>query len=147
MRRLTSLLGIVFAFSSSSFAAGSRISSADLERRIEFSYASTDGVFALECKHWVQNESSGDFSVICGKGTSTVKEFSVHLVVREFVHAKSTTFEVLYWVTDRNTRQQMPAFSSHSQLFTVAGKSQIQKFIMSQGLENDGSQMRLQYTP
>ena len=130
-----------------SISAPTQISSATLEQRIELSYSSTDGSFQLECKHWIQNASSGDFDVICGKGTSTVKQYSVHLVIREFPQKHSTTFEVLYWVTDRNTKQQMPGFSSHTQLFTVAGKSHIQQFIMSQGLENDGSQMRLKYTP
>lgn len=140
------LIGLIL-FSSSSLAADPRLSSVELENKIEFSYASTDGSFQLDCKHWIQNQSSGDFNVICGKGTRTVKEFSVHLIIRRFPHQAATTFEVLYWVTDRNTKKPVPGFTSHSQLFTVSGKSQIQQFIMSQGLENDGSQMRLKYTP
>jgi hypothetical protein len=149
VQRRRFFLGVLFSswISTSSLAAGLRISSPDLGDKIEFSYSTSDGEFQLACKHWIQNEGAGDFNVLCGKGTPTKKEYSVHLVVREHPRASTTSFEVLYWVTDRNTSDPVPHFSSQTQIFTVDGKSHLREFIMSQGLENDAAQMRLKYTP
>lgn len=131
----------------SGMAGSTSPTQAPLEERVHFSYSTSDGEFQLSCKHWIANEGAGDFSVICGKGTPTVKEYSVHLVVREHPRATKTSFEILYWVTDRNTKASVPDFKSHSQIINVAGSTKLQSFSMSQGLENDASFLQLEYKP
>ena len=121
-------------------------SAEELMDKVSFHYSSSDGEFQLECKHWIGN-TAGDFDVICGKGTRHVKQYLVHLVIRPMKKTNETTFEILYWVTDRNTKTAMPAFSSVSQLLTVDSKSQLKKIRMSQGIENDYAQMELTYLP
>ena len=121
-------------------------SAEELMDKVSFNYSSSDGEFQLECKHWIGN-TAGDFDVICGKGTKTVKQYLVHLIIRPIKKPTETTFEILYWVTDRNTKTPMPAFSSVSQLLTVDTKSQLKKIRMSQGIENDYAHMELTYIP
>lgn len=119
-----------------------------LQDLIEFSYNSMDGSFNLSCSHWIYNQSAGDFTVICGKGTRTVKEFSVHLLIRTLPTTKTTTFEILYYLTDRNFKKEpVPRFSSHMQLFTVENQTSIKELISSLGVENDYAQLNMTYRP
>ena len=116
-----------------------------LQDMIQFSYASTDGSFQLNCTHWIYNRMAGDFDVVCGKGTKWLKEFSVHLLIRTVPTAKTTSFEIIYLLTDRNSKGPVPRFSSHSQLFTVDNTTSIKEFNMSLGVENDYAQLTLKY--
>lgn len=138
---------ILSVLSSQALGAPKSISTKDLLDKIHFHYSSVDGTFQLECKHWIGNINSGDFDIVCGKGTKWMSWYAAHLVIRTYPRGPDTTFEILYWVTDRNTKTQIPAFSSHSQLFTVNAKAKIKEFQMSQSLQNDYAQMRLTYKP
>jgi len=119
----------------------------DLLDKIEFYYQNSDGTIELECKHWIGNFYSGDFEVACGKGTQLFKQYAAHVVVRSFSRGDQTTFEILYWITDKNVKGSVPSFSSHSQLFTVDRGTKIREFQMSQGIENDYAQLVLKYKP
>jgi hypothetical protein len=149
MRFLVVALALCFSSVSGavSGALPEPIPSSELLDKIEFHYQTTEGDFELECKHWIGNLSSGDFSIVCGKGTKQMRRYSAHLVIRTVPKGSVTSFEILYWVTDRNAKTPVPAFSSHSQIFTVDGNSRIRQFQMSQGLENDYAQMILRYKP
>jgi hypothetical protein len=130
-----------------SFAATAKgFSPEELLEKIDFHYSSSDGDFQLDCKHWIGN-TAGDFDVICGKGTRTVKQYLVHLVIRPIAKATETSFEVLYWVTDRSKKSPVAPFSSVSQIITVDTKSQLKKLRMSQGIENDYAMLDLTFAP
>jgi hypothetical protein len=123
--------------------------SSDILDRIEFRYESNDGSFTLSCKHWIGNFSGGDFSVACGKGQGTgeIKNYSVHLRIRTVPKGTLTIFELMYWITDRNVKTPVPAFASHSQLFTVSKVAEIHELQMSEGVENDYAQLVMRYKP
>jgi hypothetical protein len=138
---------LLFSWSHRAQALPASIPASELLEKIEFHYSSSDGGFELDCKHWIGNFNAGDFSVACGKGTKWIRFYSVHLLIRQIPAPTSTSFEILYWVTDRNAKGSTPAFSSHSQLVTIDKNAKIKEFRMSQGIENDYAQMSLHYRP
>jgi hypothetical protein len=150
--RATLLISILMFFGSGFARAGALprpgAATTPIESAVHFSLASTDGSLQYDCKHWIANPGAGDLTVICGKGTTTVKQYSVHFLVRTQPHGPAaTSFEVLYWVTDRNVVGKVPGFSSHSQYFTVENQTQIREFTMSEGVENDTFQLTVHYRP
>lgn len=142
------ILGFLLSFCSQVVhALPPSIPSKELLEKIEFHYSSSDGSFELDCKHWIGNINAGDFDVVCGKGTKWMRFYSVHLLIREMPAVDTTTFEILYWVTDRSAKGPTPSFSSHSQLFSIDKNAKIRELRLSQGLENDYAQMSLRYKP
>lgn len=138
-------LSLLFPF----FAEGKSmkpISRQELIGHVQFSYMSSDGEFQLDCKHLPNSQIETDFDVYCGKGTPLLKEYLVHLIIRGLSTPQETTYEILYWVTDRSQAHK-PVFSSTSQLITLDAKTGIKRLSLSQSLENDAAQLYLNYTP
>jgi hypothetical protein len=111
---------------------------------VEFDYSTSDGGFALNCTHGRAHKELNDYLVICGKGTANVKEYLVHLIIRRYIQhlTKNITYEVMYWVNDRNGTQSQ--FSSITQYFTfMPDSSPAKRFSMSLGVENDAAMLRV----
>lgn len=119
-------------------------SSSELLDKIKFQYSTSDGGFTLNCQHYSNLKTETDYDVYCGKGTPWFKEYVVHLVVRQSSKPTETTYEILYWLTDRNDRNAS-TYSSTSQLITVDGKTNLKRFSLSQSLENDSAQLYLNF--
>lgn len=127
--------------------AGKPISRTSLIDQIHFHYMTSDGSFQLDCKHLPNAQLETDFDVYCGKGTPNLKEYLVHLIIRPLANKPDeTTYEILYWVTDRGQGPR-PAFSSTSQLITLDQSTKLKKLSLSQSLENDVAQLYLEYRP
>ena len=113
---------------------------------LQFHYSSSDGDFQLDCKHLPNSQIETDYDIYCGKGTPNLKQYLVHLIIRGLSTPQDTTYEILYWVTDRSQGDK-PVFSSNSQLLTLDAKANIKKLSLSQSLENDAAQLYLDYVP
>jgi hypothetical protein len=117
-----------------------QLSRNDLLERIRFQYMTSDGSLMLACQHYANLNSETDYDVYCGKGSGQFKEYVAHLIVRQSTKPSETTYEILYWLTDRN-QGKSSAYSSTSQLITVDGKAPLKRFSLSQSLENDMAQL------
>jgi len=84
---------------------------------------------AVPCTHQLHNAESQDWKVFCGK-----REYLVHLWVKEFFKADETSFEVLYWVTDRSFKQPLD-YGSTSWIH-LKGKSALSSLDFSEQVEN-----------
>jgi hypothetical protein len=122
------------------------LSRAEVIDHLQFHYSSSDGDFQLDCKHMPNLQLETDYDVYCGKGTPNLKQYLVHLIIRSWSTPDDTTYEILYWVTDRGQGDK-PVFSSTSQLLTLDAKANIKKLSLSQSLENDAAQLYLDYAP
>lgn len=112
-------------------------------KNMTFFYETSDGGFRLECEYSKNEALFGDFQVVCGKGSPTVKNFLVHLLLRSHLekNKKIKKIEILYTLHDIN--QTKTQFSSISQLLEFQIESQFQKFSMGLGLENDAAQLNI----
>ncbi|MEK2688975.1 hypothetical protein [Bdellovibrio sp. GT3] len=117
------------------------------EDNVQFRWMSNDGEIILKCAHVYDRPDAWDWDVWCGKGTKMLREFRVHFLVQEYNHAKleKTAFQVLYWVTDRNSEPRK--FDSMSQWLQFSGKPEVEFFDFSVGVENDYGILELVYKP
>lgn len=122
------------------------LSHQEVTNHLQFHYSTSDGEYQLNCKHMMNSQLETDYDVYCGKGTSNLKQYLVHLIIRSWNTPDDTTYEILYWVTDRSQGDK-PVFSSTSQLLTLEAKTKIKKLSLSQSLENDAAQLYLDYAP
>lgn len=69
---------------------------------LKFSYQSFDGEKSVRCTHEVENAAGGDWRVFCSEGNFH-REYTVHLWITRYsrLQAPRTSFETLYWVTER----------------------------------------------
>lgn len=116
------------------------------EDDVVFNYSSNDGSLDLKCTAFYEKPESWDWDVWCGKGTSTLKIFRVHFLLRKYKakDADKTAYEVLYLVTDRN-QPTSKAFSSTSQWLQFKRSTDAEVLSFSQGVENDYAYLTLKY--
>lgn len=150
MTLLKSFALICFTLLTSPFALAAAPSSKPISRnelidKISFQYMTSDGDYQLSCKHLPNAQLDMDFDVYCGKGTSNLKQYLVHLIIRPIANKPDeTSYEILYWVTDRS-QGNSPVFSSTSQIITLDQETRLKRLSLSQSLENDSAQLYLSY--
>jgi hypothetical protein len=105
-------------------------------KKLKFTYQSFDGETVLPCKAFIENELGQDLVVKCQDG-STVKKYSVHLWVTRYTRPREprTSFEILYWVTDRIDPKR-PSTSS-TQWVNLKNESDLHSLVLSQGVDGD----------
>lgn len=109
--------------------------------QMRFSYQPMEDV-GTECSH-KQIRDLPDYAVECVTPYET-KLFTAHVIVRESVREKNTGLEVLYWVSAPGDTPTSPhKFDSSSLLLNMAGKTSLENFSFSQGVENDGAYLTL----
>ena len=109
--------------------------------RLRFTYQPMEDV-GTPCTH-KQIRDLPDYAVECATPYGT-KLFTAHVVVREAAREKNTGLEVLYWVTAPGDTETSPRkFDSSSLLLNVAGKTKLEDFSFSQGVENDAAYLTL----
>lgn len=120
----------------------------DPGRDFEFSYESSDGEIALECKHWLENDLPMDWKVLCGPGTPLEREFLVHLIIRGYRRAAKPqqAYEILYWVINRSTEFKS-RYTSSTSWIELDTESRLHQMSLSQGVENDYAQLKLRFLP
>lgn len=112
--------------------------------QMRFSYQPMEDV-ATECTH-KQIRDLPDYAVECVTPYET-KLFTAHVIVRESVREKNTGLEVLYWVSAPGETPTSPhKFDSSSLLLNMAGKTKLENFSFSQGVENDGAYLELGFS-
>lgn len=118
------------------------------EEQLQFSWSSADGTINLSCNHWQPDPTRPDWEVICGKGTKIVKQYMVHLLIRKYEHRQlnTTAFEVMYWITDRQTDFK-DMFKSINQWIELPVATPLNRLSMSQGIENDYALLKVHYSP
>ena len=115
--------------------------SAQQSDRLRFTYQPMEDV-GTECSH-KQIRDLPDYAVECVTPYG-IKLFTAHVVVREAPREKNTGVEVLYWVTAPGDTETSPRkFDSSSLLLNVAGKTKLEDFSFSQGVENDAAYLTL----
>jgi|GEM_PF-5651531 len=98
-----------------------------------------------ECTH-KQIRDLPDWDVAC-ETPYGLKKFSAHVVVRENHRGEEKTgLEVLYWVTAPGDTETSPRkYSSTSALIGLSGKTKLEDFTFSQGIENDAAYLSLDW--
>lgn len=114
---------------------------------VQFRYVSSDGDFQLDCKHYESAAPHG-FRVVCGAGTVHQREYAVHLIVRGFRRAQvpRVSYEILYWITDRNVPIQR-AFSSGTSWIRFNDASDAHSMTLTQSVENDYASLWVDIAP
>lgn len=110
-----------------------------------FNYMSNDGTLQLACSHAITDPALGDWDVWCGKGTPWFRQFRVHFLVRLYKssHQQRSAYEILYWVIDRQ-QPLTKAFASMSSWIQFKNISDLDKLVVSQGVENDYAYLTLE---
>lgn len=118
------------------------------EDDVVFSYTSIDGSVQLKCVHVFDNPETHDWDVVCGKGTKLVRQFRVHLLIREFanLNTRHSAIEVLYWIIDRD-QPITKTFASTSSWIHFKNISELEKISFRQGVENDYASLNLEFKP
>ncbi len=148
LKSLSLILSICFSFSALALTHSPLRAKEIREDDITFRYTSSDGTFDLSCAHVFDEPKLNDWDVWCGKGTKLLRQFRVHLLIRELENraAQKSAYEVLYWVIDRN-QPSAKMFSSTSTWLQFNNLSDLQVMSFSQGIENDYAYLTVQYKP
>lgn len=124
-----------------SFAGGENYLGTSGAGNMTFTYQPMEDA-GTACTH-KQIRDLPDYAVECVTPHGT-KLFTAHVVVRENAREKNTGVEVLYWVTAPGDTETSPRkFDSSSLLLNVAGKTKLEDFSFSQGVENDAAYLTL----
>lgn len=112
--------------------------------RLKFSYKTFEGDKDLKCFHEYADEFKFDWNVTCKDTESFYKIFRVHLSLSQYSHPTppQTTYEVLYWVTDRTTNH----ISGNGTSFwlNLKNKSDFHGLTMSQSVDADTAGLYLE---
>lgn len=114
--------------------------------QVKFSYKSFEGDKDLKCFHEYADEFKFDWNVTCKDQSTFFKLFRVHLSLSQYSHptAPQTTYEVLYWVTDKTTNQ---VYGNGSSLWlNTKNKSEFHSLTMGQSVDADTAGLYLEIT-
>lgn len=112
----------------------------DPDSNMRFRYQPVE-MAATECTH-KRIRDLPDWRVLCGE-----KEFVAHVVIHEYQRETEprTTYEILYWVTDRNHPE--PRFHSGTNRIRLKKATSLDSLVLSQGVENDYASLELDWSP
>ncbi len=115
-------------------------------KELSFQYVTNDGGISLDCVH-SQIRDLPDWEVVCGKGTSLQKKYTVHFVTKQYHKSVQplTTLEYLYWVTEWESAK--PVYNSNSFWISLKEKVSLHSIRLYQGIENDYADLVLDYSP
>jgi hypothetical protein len=140
-RRLLSVAGVLLM---QSIAFGATQAQAAKQPGFYFDYESADGQIHLDCEHTALAPDSGDWTVVCGKGTPLQRNFGVHLVIRKHTRAVEPhmAIEILYFVADRRSPTES-RFTSHINWLEFKDESDFSSARLSQSVDNDYAYLNL----
>ena len=99
-------------------------------------YKSFDGSTSYKCDVKVEDDLAKNYCIFCfDKNNILKKSYSAHLMLNKY-HMKMKPFnkyELLYWITDRKTRES----SSTTIWFNIIDQSQMHSANVSLGVDND----------
>lgn len=130
----------ILLFSSSLFAIE--------PEQMKFTYMSYEGDQILKCKHFATDEFKFDWDVTCkNEGGSFYKIFRAHVSLAKYHHPTppKSTYEVLYWVTDRTTGQVYG--SSTSLWFNFNNDADFNGLTISQSVDQETAGLYLDIKP
>lgn len=130
-----SLLSLLFAI----------LSFASVEdANLRFQYVPNEGGEIRNCTHQ-RIRDLPDWSIRC---EGMKKEFAAHVVIREHQRGASTSFEILYWVTDRGENSTTrPIFHSTTTWVHLKKAGEAASLSLSQGVENDYASLVMEWKP
>jgi hypothetical protein len=118
------------------------ISFANPEPNFTFQYVPNEGEVATPCVH-KRIRDLPDWEVIC-EGPRVKKRFVAHVIIRDVQREKTSSVELLYWVTQRGLDSVTPPkFHSTTALMHFEGKAAPMAMTLFQGVENDFASLRL----
>lgn len=114
--------------------------------RLKFSYKTFEGDKDLKCFHEYADEFKFDWNVTCKDQATFYKIFRVHLSLAQYGHPTSprSTYEVLYWVTDRTTNHVYGTGTSF--WLNTKNTSEFHSLTMGQSVDSDTAGLYLDIT-
>lgn len=103
------------------------------ETSLEFNYVTNDGGIYMDCVHEKKDTEPDFYKIICGKGLAMQKNFEAKFRVRPINTGLQPTYELIYWVTDRNQKERV---DYNSTVWLRLSKGQILDVVLHQDLEN-----------
>lgn len=100
---------------------------------LEFNYITNDGSIYLDCVHEKKLTEPDFYQIICGKGLAMEKKFEAKFRVRPINTGLQPTFELIYWVTDRNTINRV---DYNSTVWLRLSKGHILDVVLHQDIDN-----------
>lgn len=98
-------------------------------------YRSFDGQTTWPCQVKLEDDLGKNYGIFCYEGSVLKRSYSAHLVLHKY-HMKMkpyNKYELLYWITDRKTRES----SSTTIWFNTVDQSQMHSANVSLGVDDD----------
>ena len=116
--------------------------------QMKFTYMTYDGDQILHCKHFPIDEFKFDWDVTCkNESGSFYKLYRAHVSLSKYSRPSipMTTYEVLYWVTERTSGQVYG--SSTSLWFNFKNEADFHGLTISQSVEKETAGLYLDIKP
>lgn len=137
---------ILIFFSTQVIAKSKPVQKSLTPEQLKFSYKTFEGDKDLKCFHEYADEFKFDWNVTCKDQNTFYKIFRVHLSLKQYSHPTppNSTFEVLYWVTDRTTNHVYGNGTSF--WLNTKNKSEFHSLTMGQSVDSDTAGLYLEIT-
>ena len=116
--------------------------------QMKFTYMTYDGDQILHCKHFAIDEFKFDWDVTCKNKEGTFyKLYRAHVSLAKYSRPSipMTTYEVLYWVTEKSSGQVYG--SSTSLWFNFKNEADFHGLTISQSVEKETAGLYLDIKP
>ncbi len=116
--------------------------------KMNFTYQSYEGDLNMKCKHFPIDEFKIDWDVTCKDNKGYYKLFRAHVRLAKYTRPviPMSTYEVLYWVTDR-TVSNNPVGSSSSLWFNFKNDAEFHGLTISQAVDKETAGLYLDIKP
>lgn len=122
----------------------SQVVHADNNRsKFYFNYISNDGSVYLDCTYTPLTSEPEFYRVSCGKGTEVTKTFDARFRVRPLGSQLKPTYEIVFWVTDRNKPDR---WDEGSTTWITLTKGAITEVALHQEVENSYAALVIHYS-
>jgi hypothetical protein len=108
-----------------------------------FNYISNDGEVYLDCTHSKLDSEPEFYRVSCGKGTNFFKTFDARFRVRPLGSPTKPSYEIVFWVTDRNKPER---WDEGSTTWITLTKGAITDVALHQEVENSYAALVIHYS-
>ena len=140
MKKILVLMSILISLIASSDSTLKRYNFVD---DFTFHYISSDGSVYLNCTSKVLPSEPDFYRVTCGQAPGVVKVFDARFRVRQLNMGPRPAFELVYWVTDRNTPER---FDYGSTTWLYLDQGDILRLTTHMDVENAYAALILRYT-
>lgn len=141
MKKTMLILGCLFSFQLAQANMKSMLTPASMGD-FSFNYSSQDGAIYLNCEYEKLQSEPEFYRVTCGKAPGLIKVFDVRFRVRQMGYSPRVSYELVFWVTDRNLKDR---YDQGQTTWITLDQGQILNVTMHQDVENSYAVLMLRY--